>query len=226
MSVLKLTDIKRSFHQGHKTVEVLRGINLEIRPGELVAMVGASGSGKSTLLQVAGLLDSGFSGEVILGGVNATGLNDESRSAVRLGKLGFIYQFHHLLPDFTALENVALALKLKGQSDGESNRCATDIMAELGLESRLDHIPARLSGGEQQRVAIARAIVSKPALLLADEPTGNLDEETAARVLDLFLKIVRERGLAAIIATHDKSLASKLDRTLQLSEGRLVNSKA
>jgi len=221
MSVLQIKNLKRSFHQGHKTVEVLRGINLEVESGQLVALVGASGSGKSTLLQAAGLLDSGFDGGITIDGIDASQLSEEKRSSIRRDKLGFIYQFHHLLPDFTALENVALALKLKGQGDLAAQKAAKEILLELGLGERLDHVPAKLSGGEQQRVAIARAIVGKPALLLADEPTGNLDEETAGRVLELFLKIVRDRGLAAIIATHDKALAASLDRKIHLSEGKL-----
>ena len=221
MAVLEIKGLERSFHQGHKTVEVLRGVDLTIEAGELVALVGASGSGKSTLLQTAGLLDSGFTGSIHIGDADASNLTEEARSRLRRDKLGFIYQFHHLLPDFTAEENVALAMKLKGHSDKAARNEAKAVLVELGLEERLDHIPARLSGGEQQRVAIARAIVGEPALLLADEPTGNLDEETAGRVLELFLKIVRDRGLAAIIATHDKVLAAKLDRQIQLSEGRL-----
>ena len=220
-AVLEMQGVKRDFHQGHKTLEVLRGVDLTIQAGELVALVGASGSGKSTLLQVAGLLDSDFTGAIAIDGKDASQLKDEASSTFRREKLGFIYQFHHLLSDFTALENVALPLRLKGEGEKAAKQAASEILADLGLEDRLDHIPARLSGGEQQRVAIARAFVTKPALLLADEPTGNLDEETAERVLDLFLQIVRERGLAAIIATHDKSLATRLDRQLQLREGLL-----
>lgn len=220
-AVLEMRGVKRNFHQGHKTLEVLRGVDLTINTGELVALVGASGSGKSTLLQVAGLLDSDFTGDITIEGKNASLLKDEASSAFRRESLGFIYQFHHLLADFTALENVALPLRLQGEGDKAAKDAAKEILADLGLEGRLDHIPARLSGGEQQRVAIARAIVTKPALLLADEPTGNLDEETAERVLDIFLKIVRERGLAAIIATHDKSLATRLDKRVQLREGIL-----
>lgn len=221
MTVLSLNNIKRSFHQGHKTVDVLQGVDLSVKKGELVALVGASGSGKSTLLQVAGLLDSEFNGELTIDGENANQLSDDARSSLRREKLGFIYQFHHLLPDFSALENVSLALKLQGKSEAVAVNSAKEVLAELGLAERFDHTPAKLSGGEQQRVAIARAIVGKPALLLADEPTGNLDEQTAGRVLDLFLKIVRDRGLAAVIATHDKSLAAQLDRQLQLTEGHL-----
>jgi len=220
-AVLDMRGVKRNFHQGHKTLEVLRGVDLTVTSGELVALVGASGSGKSTLLQVAGLLDSDFTGEVFIGGKEASELKDEASSAFRREHLGFIYQFHHLLPDFTAVENVMLPLRLLGESEKRAIVTATEILADLGLENRLDHTPAKLSGGEQQRVAIARAIVAKPTLLLADEPTGNLDEETAERVLELFLKIIRERGLAAIIATHDKSLAARLDRQLQLREGHL-----
>jgi len=220
-TVLEMRGVKRNFHQGYKTLEVLRGVDLTIESGELVALVGASGTGKSTLLQVAGLLDSHFTGKLSIGGKDASQLSDQASSTFRRENLGFIYQFHHLLADFTALENTALPLRLNGEGEKAAKQAATEILADLGLEDRLDHIPAKLSGGEQQRVAIARAIVTKPALLLADEPTGNLDEETAERVLDLFLKIVRERGLAAIIATHDKSLAARLDRQLQLREGLL-----
>jgi len=223
MTVLHMQGIKRSFHQGHKTIDVLQDVDLDVEPGELVALVGTSGSGKSTLLQVAGLLDSEFSGELTVSGVSAAGMKDEQRTRLRRENLGFVYQFHHLLPEFSAEENVALALRVSGASDRSARIAARDVLADLGLEDRLDHVPAKLSGGEQQRVAIARAIVGKPQLLLADEPTGNLDEGTASRVLELLLKIVRERGLAAVIATHDKALASKLDRQLHLRDGRLVS---
>jgi len=221
MTVLELQGLKRSFHQAHKAVHVLKGVDLKIQPGELVALVGSSGSGKSTLLQIAGLLDSEYSGTLEIDGTAVLGMNDEARSLLRREKLGFIYQFHHLLPDFSALENVAMALSVGGVGRKEALQQAKDVLVRLGLGDRLDHIPSKLSGGEQQRVAIARAIVGRPALLLADEPTGNLDEETAARVLDLFLETVRERKLAALIATHDKSLAAKLDRQFILQDGLL-----
>jgi len=223
MTALDLKNITRSFQQGYKTIEVLKGISLSVQPGELVALIGASGSGKSTLLQIAGLLDSGFEGDISISGKPILGLKDDDRSRVRCQELGFIYQFHHLLPDFTALENVSIALKLSGENDKEATKQAQAILERLGLAERLDHTPAKLSGGEQQRVAIARAMVGNPSLLLADEPTGNLDEETANRVLDLFLETMRERGLAAIIATHDKALAAKLDRQLTLKDGLLVD---
>lgn len=221
MSVLSLKNVKRNFHQAHKTIEVLKGIDLEVQPGELVALIGSSGSGKSTLLQISGLLDSKFSGELTIAGKEVTGISDDARSAMRNSELGFIYQFHHLLPDFSAVENVALAQQVGGMSKAEALKDAEKILIRLGLEDRLDHIPSKLSGGEQQRVAIARAMVGKPSLLLADEPTGNLDEETASRVLNLFLETVRERKLAAVIATHDRRLAAKLDRQLVLHDGHL-----
>ncbi len=221
MSVLKLENVRRSYHQAHKDVHVLKGIDLNVDAGELVALIGSSGSGKSTLLQIAGLLDSEYEGTVQIEGQTVSGLKDDARSALRCGKLGFIYQFHHLLPDFTAVENVAMALYLNGFSKTVASKQAVEVLDQLGLAERLDHVPSKLSGGEQQRVAIARAIVAEPALLLADEPTGNLDEETAARVLELFLDTVRDRKLAAVIATHDKSLAVKLDRQLVLQDGQL-----
>ncbi len=221
VSILSLKGVTRSFYQGHKAVDVLRGIDLEVSSGELVALIGASGSGKSTLLQVAGLLDSSYDGTITIAGTNPVDLKEDALSALRRDKLGFIYQFHHLLPDFTAEENVAMALRLKGISDTVARAAAKEVLDDLGMKERFDHVPAKLSGGEQQRVAIARAIVGNPSLLLADEPTGNLDEETAARVFELFLKTVRDRNLSAIIATHDRSLARKLDRQLQLTEGKL-----
>ncbi|PCI64447.1 MAG: ABC transporter [Kordiimonadales bacterium] len=222
MTALTLKNVKRSFHQGSKDVHVLKGIDLTVEPGELVALIGSSGSGKSTLLQVAGLLDDSFTGDLAIGGKKIAGLSDDARSRLRRTELGFIYQFHHLMPDFTALENVAIALQIAGVGKSAAAEEATAVLTGLGLEERLDHTPAKLSGGEQQRVAIARAIIGKPSLLLADEPTGNLDEETAARVFALFLKTIKSRGMSALIATHDRDLASKLDRQFQLKDGKLV----
>ena len=219
--ILEIKDLTRSFHQGHKTIDVLRGISLTIEPGELVGLVGASGSGKSTLLQIAGLLDKASSGTVAIDGVEASGAKDEARTAIRRDKLGFIYQFHHLLPEFTAVENVALAARIGGATDQEAKDKARQLLVELNLTDREDHIPAKLSGGEQQRVAIARALAGDPKLILADEPTGNLDEGTAARVFDLFLETVQNRGVAAVIATHDMTLANKMDRQFILREGHL-----
>ena len=220
-NVLKLHGIIRTFTQGHKTIDVLKGVDVSIENGSLVALVGASGSGKSTLLQIAGLLDQPTKGTIEIDGVPAQGLSDERRTALRREKLGFIYQFHHLMPEFNAIENVALAARITGANDKSAQEDAADILSRLGLAERFHHVPARLSGGEQQRVAIARALVTKPKLILADEPTGNLDEETAAKVFDLLLEIVRDFGVSAFIATHDKSLASKMDHQLHLREGTL-----
>ncbi len=220
-AVLKLEGIEKAFRQGHKVVEVLKGIDLTIQAGELVGLVGASGSGKSTLLQIAGLLDPTDSGAVSIGGMNATSLKDDARSGLRQSQLGFVYQFHHLLPDFTAVENVAMALRIGGVGEKVANEQATELLVRVGLEDRLEHTPSELSGGEQQRVAIARALIGNPVLLLADEPTGNLDENTAGRVFELFVELVRERGLSALIATHDTTLAAKMDRCLILREGTL-----
>jgi lipoprotein-releasing system ATP-binding protein len=182
--------------------------------------VGASGSGKSTLLQLAGLLDRPTSGSITIDGHQVTDADDKTRTDIRKSSLGFVYQFHHLLPDFTALENVHLALEISGK--GKLKDRAREILVRMGLEDRLDHVPAALSGGEQQRVAIARAIVAKPLLLLADEPTGNLDEATAGRVFETFVELVREEGLTALIATHDQALADRMDRKLVLKEGRVI----
>jgi len=222
-SVLSLGDLRKSYQQGYKSLEILKGIDLEVQKGELVALVGASGSGKSTLLQITGLLDRPTGGAVLIDGEDASGMRDDGRTRLRQQKLGFVYQFHHLLPDFSALENVAIALRIKGMSDKAASQGAADILTQVGLEERLDHVPSQLSGGEQQRVALARAVAGGPVLLLADEPTGNLDEETAGRVFDLFIRLVRERGLTAVIATHDRDLAARADRQLHLREGHLTS---
>jgi len=219
--ILEIEGLTRSFHQGHKTIEVLRGISLSVESGELVGLVGASGSGKSTLLQIAGLLDKASSGTITIDGAETTGAKDDARTAIRRDKLGFIYQFHHLLPEFTAVENVALAARIGGATDSEAHNRARQLLDELKLGDREDHIPAKLSGGEQQRVAIARALAGSPKLILADEPTGNLDEATAVRVFELFLKTVKNHGVAALIATHDMTLANKMDRQFTLREGHL-----
>jgi len=220
MPVIEIKDIRKSFIQGHKTIEVLKGFDLTLEAGEMVGLVGASGSGKSTLLQLAGLLDRPTSGSITVDGNEVTEADDKTRTDIRKSNLGFVYQFHHLLPDFTALENVHLALEISGK--GKMKDRAREILIRMGLEDRLDHVPAALSGGEQQRVAIARAIVAKPLLLLADEPTGNLDEATAGRVFETFLELVREEGLTALIATHDQALADRMDRKLVLKEGRVI----
>ncbi len=219
MSILELSDIHRNFTTGSKVLEILRGVNLKVDKGEVVALVGASGSGKSTMLQIAGLLDQATSGSIIIDGEKVKGLTDQKRSAIRQNKIGFIYQFHHLLPDFTALENVAMPLRIAGATQSEATATATDMLEELGLSERMDHFPSALSGGEQQRVAIARALIGTPKLLLADEPTGNLDWETADRVMDMLLAEVSKRGLSAVIVTHDRDLAARMDRTVTLHEG-------
>ena len=222
MRVLTIENLKRSFVQGDKTIEVLKGIDLYLNKGELVALVGASGSGKSTLLQIAGALDHPTEGQVLINDRNLSDANDRERTNARKNELGFVYQFHHLLPDFSAIENVMMALDIAGLPRKEGQERSESILMKMGLKDRLNHIPAQLSGGEQQRVAISRAIVTKPALLLADEPTGNLDEATAARVFEAFVDLVREEGLTALIATHDMNLADKMDRRLILREGNVV----
>jgi lipoprotein-releasing system ATP-binding protein len=219
--VLATRGLKRSFTQGDVTIEVLRGVDLEIAPGEIVALLGPSGSGKSTLLQAVGLLEGGFKGSIRLGGEEAAELDDDGRTRLRRDLLGFVYQFHHLLPEFTALENVVLPQLVRGTDRPAARGRAEQLLSALGLSQRLDHRPAKLSGGEQQRVAVARALANRPPLILADEPTGNLDEHTADAVLAEFLKLVRGEGSAALVATHNERLASKVDRVVRLHEGRL-----
>jgi len=220
-AVLQTTGLKRSFVQGEVTIEVLRGVDLAVRPGEIVALLGPSGSGKSTLLQAVGLLEGGFEGSIRLLGKEAASLDDDGRTAVRRDALGFVYQFHHLLPDFDARENVMLPHIIHG-ADAEAARArAEELLGQLGLGARLEHRPSKLSGGEQQRVAVARALANRPPLVLADEPTGNLDEHTADTVLAEFLRLVRGEGSAALVATHNERLAAKMDRVLRLHEGVL-----
>ena len=219
--VVQLTDLRRTFHQGGVAIEVLRGIHLAIHPGEIVALLGPSGSGKSTMLQAIGLLEGGFEGRIAIAGTDAAMLDGDARTALRRDHLGFVYQFHHLLPDFNASENVMLPQLVTGASRAEATARAHELLTALGLGHRLDHRPSQLSGGEQQRVAVARALANRPALVLADEPTGNLDEATADRVLGEFLALVRGAGSAALIATHNERLAFRMDRVLRLHEGLL-----
>jgi lipoprotein-releasing system ATP-binding protein len=219
--VLATHDLRRSFTQGGVTIEVLRGVNLEVNPGEIVALLGPSGSGKSTLLQAVGLLEGGFEGSIRIAGQEASALDDDGRTALRRDALGFVYQFHHLLPDFDALENVLLPQIIHGAEAEAARSRAQDLLGKLGLSQRLDHRPSKLSGGEQQRVAVARALANRPPLVLADEPTGNLDEATADRVLGEFLNLVRGEGSAALVATHNERLAAKMDRVVRLHEGVL-----
>jgi len=220
-AVLQTRDLKRSFTQGEVTIEVLRGVDLAIQPGEIVALLGPSGSGKSTLLQAVGLLEGGFQGSIRLNGEEAAELDDDGRTRLRRDLLGFVYQFHHLLPEFNAVENVVLPQLVRGADSPEARERAKQLLAALGLSDRLDHRPSKLSGGEQQRVAVARALANKPPLVLADEPTGNLDEHTADAVLSEFLNLVRGEGSAALVATHNERLAAKMDRIVRLHEGRL-----
>ena len=219
--VVELKRLTRSFEQGGVRIDVLRGVDLVIRPGEIVALLGPSGSGKSTLLQAVGLLEGGFGGEIVIAGHSAEKSDSRARTVLRREHLGFIYQFHHLLPDFNALENVVLPQLVADRPRAEAEARAEELLVALGLGHRLDHRPSQLSGGEQQRVAVARGLANKPDLVLADEPTGNLDEVTADRVLGEFLSLVRGEGSAALIATHNERLAQKMDRVVRLHEGVL-----
>lgn len=219
--VVQLTDLRRSFSQGGVTIDVLRGINLTIRPGEIVALLGPSGSGKSTMLQAIGLLEGGFQGKIEIAGTDASTLSGDRRTELRRDHLGFVYQFHHLLADFNATENVVLPQLVAGKSAAEAKARAEELLTALGLGHRLDHRPSQLSGGEQQRVAVARALANRPEMVLADEPTGNLDEATADRVFDEFVKLVREEGSSALVATHNERIAYRMDRVLRLHEGVL-----
>jgi len=220
--VLALDKIDRTFVQGGNRLAVLRGATLAVKRGEMVALVGPSGSGKSTLLHIAGLLERPDGGEVWISGDAVGGLSDLRRTELRRGAIGFVYQFHHLLPEFSALENVVLPQMIAGTGRRRARRRAEELLARVGLAQRASHRPARLSGGEQQRVAIARALANAPALLLADEPTGNLDEHTASDVFDVLAGLVHEAGLAALIATHNLDLARRMDRMLTLHEGAVA----
>jgi lipoprotein-releasing system ATP-binding protein len=220
--VLETRGLARSFTQGGQTIEVLRGVDLAVAPGEIVALLGPSGSGKSTLLQAVGLLEGGFEGSIRIAGSEAASLSAAERTGVRRDRLGFVYQFHHLLPDFDATENVVLPQLVRGTEPRAAAERAVSLLTTLGLGHRLTHRPSQLSGGEQQRVAVARALANRPALVLADEPTGNLDEHTADTVLAEFLRLVREEGSAALVATHNERLAARMDRLVRLHEGTLA----
>ncbi len=220
--VLRLDRLERAYTQGHRRIDVLKGASASFFPGETVALLGPSGAGKSTLLHIAGLLERPDDGQVIINGVDSGKLPDNEQTRLRRMEVGFIYQFHHLLPEFSALENVVLPQLILGLSHERAEARAKELLKSLGLEQRWDHRPAQLSGGEQQRVAIARAVANEPKVLLADEPTGNLDPPTAERVFEQLLKLVRGSGVAAVVATHNLDLAARMDRTLRLVEGRLV----
>ncbi|WP_295495917.1 ABC transporter ATP-binding protein [Sphingorhabdus sp. EL138] len=220
-NILELIDVRRKFVQGDVTIEVLRGVDLVVGKGELVALLGPSGSGKSTMLQAIGLLEGGFSGSIKFDGEEVSAAGVDRQTEIRRQKLGFVYQFHHLLPDFDALENVILPQLIADVAPDVALDRATYLLAQLGLSERLHHRPSKLSGGEQQRVAVARALANRPKLVLADEPTGNLDEHTADIVLGEFMALVREEDSSAIVATHNERLAAKMDRVVRLHEGKL-----
>lgn len=221
--VLSLQDISKTYNAGKPNeVQVLRGASLDIKRGEVVALVAPSGAGKSTLLHIAGLLDTPDTGTVIIDGVDMTRLGDHARTSARRGQIGFVYQFHHLLPEFSALENVVLPQLANGVSASQADARAQDLLARVGVQARADHRPAALSGGEQQRVAFCRALANAPSLLLADEPTGNLDPGTSDQVFSALMGLVRDTGLSALIATHNLELARRMDRVVRMDEGTIA----
>lgn len=220
--VLKLSGVVRTYRQGRVNLKVLRDIDLEVRAGEIVALVGPSGAGKSTLLHVAGLLEPPDDGEVTISGEPAGPLNNDGRTRLRRHNIGFVYQYHHLLPEFSALENIVMPQLIAGLPRRKARSRARELLKTMGLTERRNHRPGKLSGGEQQRVAIARALANVPRLLLADEPTGNLDPSTAAGVFSMLLQLARGAGLAAVVATHNPTLAASLDRTVRLEGGVLI----
>ncbi len=220
--MLELRAITRGFPEGGGRLEVLKGASVTVNAGEIVALTGPSGSGKSTLMHIAGLLERPDGGEVLVGGRPCNGLDDGERTAIRRTRLGFVYQFHHLLPEFSALENVVVPQMIAGVSKSTATEYARDMLERVGLAARADHRPGRLSGGEQQRVAVVRALANEPAILLADEPTGNLDAQTAEAVFSTLEELVREKGLAAVVATHNMDLAARMDRRLTLRDGLIV----
>ena len=221
-AALDLVRVVRTFRQGGETVEVLRGVNLRVNAGEIVALVGPSGAGKSTLLHLAGLLEAPDTGMVRIAGEDTGGMNDDARTRMRRNNIGFVYQYHHLLPEFSALENIVVPQIIAGLGRRKARGRAMELLGALGLADRAKHRPGMLSGGEQQRVAIARALANAPRILLADEPTGNLDPETADKVFAVLLQLTRGAGLAALVATHNRDLASRMDRTLMLDQGAVT----
>jgi lipoprotein-releasing system ATP-binding protein len=221
---LKLDRVTRIYKQAGRELVVFRDVSLSLKRGEIAALVGQSGAGKSSLLHIAGLLEEPTEGEVFVEGKAASHLPERTRTELRREALGFVYQFHHLLPEFTALENVAMPRRIAGFSRDDAAKEARRLLTMVGLAERLDHRPAQLSGGEQQRVAIARALANSPRVLLADEPTGNLDPRTADAVFDMLISLVRSENLSALIATHNYALSDKMDRTLQLDKGSLIES--
>jgi lipoprotein-releasing system ATP-binding protein len=219
--VLSLRGLSRTYRTGEGTLDVLRGVDLDVFPGQVVGLIGPSGSGKSSLLHAAGLLEHPTEGAVLVDGQDCTKLGDRARTRVRLGLIGFVYQFHHLLPEFSALDNVALPQMIAGQSKADARRRAGALLTHLGLGERLNHQPGQLSGGEQQRVAIARALANEPRVVLADEPTGNLDPHTSGAVFQALFELARATGVAVLIATHNMELARFMDRVFALKDGRL-----
>jgi lipoprotein-releasing system ATP-binding protein len=220
---LELRDVARSYAEGKGRLDVFKDLNLQVYPGEIVALVGQSGSGKSSLLHIAGLLEAPTAGEVLIAGQNCSTLDDTARTRIRRVGIGFVYQFHHLLPEFSALENVVMPQLIAGAMPQAARDRAKDLLSRLGLAARIEHRPGELSGGEQQRVAIARALANQPRLILADEPTGNLDPRTADMVFNVFVEMCRARGVSALIATHNLQMAVKMDRTWLLHDGKLID---
>jgi len=222
-AALRLENVARAYTQGEGTLDVFHNLELTLRPGEVVALVGPSGAGKSSLLHMAGLLEAPTAGEIYIAGSAASKLDERTRTRIRRDMIGFVYQAHHLLPEFTALENVILPQRIAGKPHAAAEANARRLLEQMGLGERMTHRPSQLSGGEQQRVAIARALANNPRILLADEPTGNLDPRTSGGVFDALVSLVRSEGLAALIATHNVELASKMDRALVMQDGRLVD---
>ena len=220
--VLSLRGVVRTYPSGGRLLEVLKGVDLDVMPGEMIGLIGPSGSGKSSLLHAAGLLEHPNAGQISIQGRDCSDLNERLRTRVRLGSIGFVYQFHHLLPEFSALDNVAMPLRIAGKSGTAARERAGRLLEQLGLGERLHHQPAQMSGGEQQRVALARALAARPALLFADEPTGNLDAENAVRVADMMFDLVAEVGAALVLVTHDAALAARAGRTVRMAGGRIV----
>jgi len=221
-AVLELRNITRRFDQGKNAIEVLKGVNLSVKAGEVVALVGPSGAGKSTLLHIAGLLEQPSGGEILIDGQPCGGLGDDDRTKIRRYNIGFVYQYHHLLPEFSALENITIPQIIAGIDRATAKSRANELLSWMGLSERATHRPGRLSGGEQQRVAIARALAASPRVLLADEPTGNLDPETADEVFGVLMQLARGAGLAALVATHNPDLARRMDRIVRVDNGLLV----
>jgi len=220
--VISLRGVQRSYPSGGRTLEVLKGADLDIFPGEMVGLIGPSGSGKSSLLHAAGLLEHPNAGEIIIEGRECSKLNERARTKVRLGSIGFVYQFHHLLPEFSALDNVAMPIRIAGKSKKAARDRAAALLTQMGLAERLEHQPAQMSGGEQQRVAIARALANEPRVVLADEPTGNLDPATSESVFKALYELCRVEGVAALVATHNMELARFMDRVFGLKDGHLA----